>query len=157
MSNTLSELEPRIVWEYFDEIRKIPRPSKHEEKIQAWLKAWAEERGFGVQEDAAGNLVVSVPGAAGSDVTAPVVLQGHVDMVPEKNRDSNHDFLTDAIEAVIDGDWVIAPETTLGADNGVGIALAMAAASDPECIHPPPRTPLYRRRGDRPDRCHRTG
>ncbi|MFC1627513.1 aminoacyl-histidine dipeptidase [Gemmatimonadota bacterium] len=137
MSDILSELEPRVVWEYFDEIRKIPRPSKHEEKIQAWLKAWAEERGFGVLEDTAGNLVVSVPATDGGSTAAPVVLQGHVDMVPEKNRDSGHDFLTDAIVAVIDGDWVIAPETTLGADNGVGIALAMAAASDPTCIHPP--------------------
>ncbi|MFC1595318.1 aminoacyl-histidine dipeptidase [Gemmatimonadota bacterium] len=137
MSNTLSELEPHVVWEYFDAIRKIPRPSKHEEKIQAWLKTWAEERGFSVLEDAAGNLVVSVPATDGSREAAPVVLQGHVDMVPEKNRDSDHDFLTDPIEAVVDGDWVVAPETTLGADNGVGIALAMAAATDPECTHPP--------------------
>lgn len=137
MSNTLSELEPHVVWEYFDEIRKIPRPSKHEEKIQAWLRTWAEERGFGIQEDAAGNLVVSIQATDGNTEAAPVVLQGHVDMVPEKNSDSDHDFLTDAIEAVVDGDWVVAPETTLGADNGVGIALAMAAATDPECVHPP--------------------
>jgi dipeptidase D len=136
MSVTLTELEPRIVWNYFDEIRKIPRPSKHEEKIQAWLKAWAEEHGFAVREDAAGNLVVSVPASPDSDGAAPVVLQGHLDMVPEKNRDSDHDFLTDPINVVVDGDWVVAPDTTLGADNGIGIAMAMAAATDQACIHP---------------------
>ncbi len=136
MSVTLTELEPHVVWNYFDEIRKIPRPSKHEEKIQAWLKAWAEEQGFTVREDAAGNLVVSVSASPDSDGAAPVVLQGHVDMVPEKNRDSGHDFLTDPIEVVVDGDWVVAPDTTLGADNGIGIAMAMAAATDQGCIHP---------------------
>jgi len=137
MSVTLTELEPHVVWNYFDEIRKIPRPSKHEEKIQAWLKAWAEEQGFAVHEDAAGNLVVSVPASPDSDGAAPVVLQGHVDMVPEKNRDSDHDFLTDPIKVVVDGDWVVAPDTTLGADNGIGIAMAMAAATDQGCVHPP--------------------
>ncbi|MCK4772096.1 MAG: aminoacyl-histidine dipeptidase [Candidatus Latescibacteria bacterium] len=137
MSSPLTDLEPRIVWGYFDEIRKIPRPSKHEEKIQAWLKEWASEHGLEADEDQVGNLVVRVPATQGHEEAETVVLQGHVDMVPEKNRDVEHDFLVDPIEVVRDGDWVLAQGTTLGSDNGVGVSLALAAATDPDCVHPP--------------------
>lgn len=137
MSSSLTQLEPQIVWGYFDEIRKIPRPSKHEEKILAWLKEWAGEKGFETREDATGNLVVAVPATDGHEGAGTVILQGHVDMVPEKNSDVEHDFMKDPIEVEIDGDWVLAPGTTLGADNGVGVALAMAATTDPECVHGP--------------------
>ncbi len=137
MSSALTELEPRHIWGFFDDIRQIPRPSKHEEKIQAHLKAWAEEQGFPVVQDATGNLVVSVPASPGHEDTETVVLQGHVDMVPEKNSGTDHDFLTDPIQAEVDGDWVTARETTLGADNGIGVAMAMAAATDPEVVHGP--------------------
>ncbi len=137
MSSPLKELEPRRIWEYFDEIRQIPRPSKHEEKIQAWLKAWAEESGFTVRQDATGNLVVTVPATPGHESADPVVLQGHVDMVPEKNSGTAHDFLSDPIQAEIDGDWVVARDTTLGADNGVGVAMAMAAATEEGVVHGP--------------------
>jgi len=137
MNTPLTDLEPRIVWGYFDEIRKIPRPSKHEEKIQAWLKEWATEQGFESDGDSAGNLVVRIPATPGHEKAAAVILQGHVDMVPEKNRDVEHDFLKDPIEVVRDGDWVLAQGTTLGADNGIGMALAMAAATDPACVHGP--------------------
>lgn len=137
MSTSLTDLEPRIVWGYFDEIRKIPRPSKHEEKIQAWLKKWATEQGFESDGDSTGNLVVRIPATPGHEEAAAVILQGHVDMVPEKNRDVEHDFLKDPIEVVRDGDWALAQGTTLGADNGIGMALAMAAATDPACVHGP--------------------
>jgi dipeptidase D len=137
MSSPLADLEPRLVWDYFDEIRKIPRPSKHEEKILEWLKEWASNSGFEVMQDAVGNLVVQVPATEGHEGADAVILQGHVDMVPEKNRDVEHDFMTDPIQLERDGDWIIARETTLGSDNGVGVAMAMAAATDPECVHSP--------------------
>jgi dipeptidase D len=137
MSSPLTGLEPSLVWEYFDQIRMIPRPSKHEEKILAWLMEWATEKGFETRQDAVGNLVMQVPATGGHDSAETVVLQGHVDMVPEKNRDVEHDFMTDPIQLEKDGDWIIAQDTTLGSDNGVGVAMAMAAATDPECVHPP--------------------
>lgn len=136
MSNPLADLEPRIVWNYFDEIRKIPRPSKHEEKIIAWIREWATGQGLETAGDSVGNLVVRVPASQGHEDAETVVLQGHVDMVPEKNRDTEHDFLTDPIEVVRDGDWVLAQGTTLGSDNGIGVAMALAAATDADCIHP---------------------
>lgn len=137
MSSNLAEIEPRKVWGFFEEIRKIPRPSKHEEKIRTWLKDWATDNSFAFREDATGNLVVTIPASEGHENADIVILQGHVDMVPEKNRDVEHDFLKDPIEADIEDDWVLARGTTLGADNGIGMALAMAAATDPECIHGP--------------------
>ncbi len=137
MSNPLADLGPQIIWSYFDEIRRIPRPSKHEEKIQAWIKEWADKHGFETGSDRVGNLVVRVPATEGHESADTVILQGHVDMVPEKNRDVEFDFLTDPINVVRDGDWILAEGTTLGADNGVGVAMALAAATDQQCVHPP--------------------
>jgi dipeptidase D len=137
MTSPLADLEPRLVWDYFDESRQIPRPSKHEEKILPWLKERASDRGFEVAQDTVGNLVVRVPATEGHEGADALILQGHVDMVPEKNRDVEHDFMTDPIQLERDGDWIIARETTLGSDNGVGVAMAMAAATDPECVHGP--------------------
>ena len=137
MSSPLEGLEPKLVWEYFDHIRQIPRPSKHEEKILAWLKEWAAEKGFETRQDGVGNLVMEIPASEGRENADVLVLQGHVDMVPEKNRDVEHDFMTDPIKPEVDGDWVIARDTTLGSDNGVGVAMAMAAATDPEVVHGP--------------------
>ena len=137
MSNPLADLDPQIVWNYFDEIRKIPRPSKHEEKIQAWIKDWAGQHGFEAERDKVGNLVVRVPATAGHESADIVILQGHVDMVPEKNREVEFDFLTDPINIVRDGDWIVAEGTTLGSDNGVGVAMALAAATEEDCVHPP--------------------
>jgi dipeptidase D len=137
MSSPLSGLEPKIIWSNFDQIRKIPRPSKHEEKILAWLKDWAREKGFPTKQDKTGNLVMQVPATKGHEKAETVVLQGHVDMVPEKNRDTKHDFLTDPIQPERDGDWIIARQTTLGADNGVGVAMALASATEPDVVHGP--------------------
>ena len=137
MSSPLESLEPRLVWSHFDTIRGIPRPSKHEERIAAHVDAWAAEHGFEVLTDVAGNKTIRVPATTGHEDAPTVVLQGHLDMVCEKNSDVDHDFMSQGIEVVIDGDWVSARGTTLGADNGIGIAAAMAVAEDPSCVHGP--------------------
>ncbi|MEL7061509.1 MAG: beta-Ala-His dipeptidase [Acidobacteriota bacterium] len=136
--SALASLEPRSVWTLFDQLCAIPRPSHREEQAVAWVRAWADRHDFGVRADAFGNLIVDVPARAGAAPDAPiVVLQGHLDMVGEKNHGVAHDFATDPLEVeVVDG-WVQARGTTLGADNGVGVAMAMAAATDPEVVHGP--------------------
>ncbi len=137
VSSPLANLQPQLVWKHFDALRQIPRPSKHEEKVAAHVIAWATERGFEVRRDAAGNVVVAVPATPGHEGAPIVVLQGHLDMVAEKNQDVQFDFLTDPINVRIEGDYVYATGTTLGADNGVGVAAAMAIADDPEAVHGP--------------------
>ncbi len=137
MSSALESLEPRLVWQQFDGLRRVPRPSKHEEKIIAHCRAWAKEHGFDVRSDELGNMVVVVPATPGHEGAPVVVIQGHLDMVCEKNADVQHDFMNDPIEVEVDGDWVRARGTTLGADNGLGVALGMAAAIDPDVVHGP--------------------
>ncbi len=137
MSTPLDSLEPTLLWLHFDAIRRIPRPSKHEERIAEHVAAWAEQRGFEVLRDEAGSMTVRVPATAGHETAPTVVLQGHLDMVCEKNADSGHDFMSDGIEVAVDGDWVHARGTTLGADNGVGVAAAMAVADDHSTVHGP--------------------
>jgi len=137
MSTPVASLEPRVVWSHFDAILKVPRPSKHEEKIAAHVEDWARGRGFEVRRDAVGNMVVVVPATPGHEEAPTVVLQGHLDMVCEKNFGVERDFMTQGIEAYVDGDWVRARGTTLGADNGIGLAAAMAVADDPEAVHGP--------------------
>ncbi len=137
MSSPLLELEPRLLWKHFDLIRRMPRPSKHEEKVVEAILAWAKEHGYEVRRDSVGNIVVAVPATPGHEDAPVVVLQGHVDMVCEKNSDVEHDFMNDPIDVVVDGDWVKARGTTLGADNGIGVAAAMAIADDPDAVHGP--------------------
>jgi dipeptidase D len=137
MSSPLESLEPKLLWSHFDAIRSIPRPSKHEGQIAAHVDAWAAGRGFEVRTDDAGNRTIRVPATGGHEDAPTVVLQGHLDMVCEKNSDVNHDFMSQGIEVVVDGDWVSAKGTTLGADNGIGVAAAMAVAEDPSCVHGP--------------------
>ena len=124
------------VLDIFEQINAIPRCSKNEEQIVLWLKQWAEEKQFPVKVSAAGNMVISVPPTAGFEHSAGVVIQGHVDMVCEKSPDSAHNFATDPIRHVLDGDWLRAEKTTLGADNGIAIAMAMALATDDNLGHP---------------------
>ncbi|MEM1177537.1 MAG: beta-Ala-His dipeptidase [Acidobacteriota bacterium] len=133
----LLALEPGFAWRFFDGIRRIPRPSKQEGRIAAAVEAWAAKRAFECAADAAGNLVIRVPASAGHESAPAVVLQAHLDMVCEKNAGVEHDFERDPIAVKVDGDWVKAVGTTLGADNGMGVALAMAAAVDPEVEHGP--------------------
>ena len=128
MSSPLENLEPRLLWKNFDDIRQIPRPSKHEEKIVEHTRKWADGHGFEVLSDDAGNLVIRVPATPGHEDAPTVILQGHLDMVCEKNSDVDHDFMTQGIEVDVEDDWVVARGTTLGADNGIGVATAMAIA-----------------------------
>lgn len=133
----IHDLEPRHVWRHFDQIRSIPRPSKHEEKIREHLLSWARERGFETRVDKVGNTVVSVPATKGREKAPTLVLQAHMDMVCEKNAGVTFDFAREPIQLKIEGDWLYARGTTLGADNGVGFASALAIADDPEAVHGP--------------------
>jgi dipeptidase D len=137
MSSPLESLEPSLLWQSFDGIRQVPRPSKHEEKIIEHMKKWAGDRGFEVLQDAAGSLTIKVPASPGHEAAPTIILQGHLDMVCEKNSDVDHDFMTEGINVEVEGDWVQAKGTTLGADNGIGVAAGMAIADDPDVTHGP--------------------
>jgi dipeptidase D len=137
MSNPLASLQPSILWKHFDALRCIPRPSGHLEAAMAHLRSWADSRGLAHRTDAVGNLIVYVPGAKGREKAPAVILQAHADMVAEKDKSTDFDFLKDPIEVVVEGDWVVAPRTTLGADNGIGIAAAQAVADDAAVSHGP--------------------
>ena len=130
----LSELKPESVFYYFSEICKVPRPSKKEEKIISYLENFAAEQKLEIKKDEVGNILIKKPATPGKENLKTVVLQSHVDMVCEENNDVEHDFLTDPIETIIDGEWLKAKGTTLGADNGIGVAteLAILAANDIE-------------------------
>ena len=120
----------------FQQINEIPRCSKNEEKIILWLRQWAEEKQLPVKVDAAGNMVITVPPSTGYEQSPGIIIQGHVDMVCEKSPEANHNFTIDPIRHVFEGDWLRADKTTLGADNGIAIALAMALATDDKVAHP---------------------
>ena len=139
--STLSHLEPASLWQLFEKICSIPHPSKHEQKISAWIQQWAIALGLAIKEDAVGNLIIKKPATAGMENRQGVILQAHMDMVPQKNNDTEHDFLTDPIRPYIvtenDGGWVTAQGTTLGADNGVGLASALAVLASTDIPHGP--------------------
>lgn len=127
----------RTVIDYFRQISQIPRCSQQERQISHWLQQWAAARNLEAQSDSAGNLVIRVPATAGFEGAPAVVLQGHMDMVCEKQAGSDHDFSKDPIALVVDGPWLTARETTLGADNGIAIALILALVDQPGRSHPP--------------------
>jgi dipeptidase D len=127
----------REILDIFEKISSIPRCSKHEEKISQWLEQWAADKGFAVRKDSTKNMVIKVSATPGVDNAPGIVIQGHMDMVCEKTDDSEHDFSTDPIRFVYDKEWLKADKTTLGADNGIGLAFGMALAVDPKVIHPP--------------------
>jgi len=135
--SAIEGLEPKLVWEYFYGITQVPRPSKKEEKIRAHVREFATKNNFEFDEDEVGNIVIKVPATPGYENAPTIVLQGHLDMVCEKNKGTDHDFENDPIEIMRDGDWITANETTLGADNGIGVAAAMAAATDNSVTHGP--------------------
>ena len=135
--NPLMDLEPRSVWGHFDDIRRIPRPSGKEAQLREHVIRWAKELGFEHAMDEIGNLVVYVPATAGHEQASTVTLQGHLDMVCEKNEETVFDFDTEPLRILREGDWIMADGTTLGADNGIGLAAAMAAADDPSVVHGP--------------------
>ena len=135
--SSIASLEPRVVWEQFDAITRVPRPSKKEGKIIEFLVDFAEKHGIEYRKDAVGNVVMRKPATPGFEDRPAVVLQSHMDMVCEKNSDVEFDFENDPIRTRIDGEWVKAEGTTLGADCGIGMAAALAALLDPEVQHGP--------------------
>ena len=117
---------PQEVFRFFAEVNKVPRPSKHEEKMIDYLRNFAEERGLECKVDEVGNVLIKKGATLGYENRKTVILQSHMDMVCEKNRDVDFDFTKDTIRTVIEGDWMRAEGTTLGADDGIGIAMELA-------------------------------
>ncbi|MBP7148684.1 MAG: aminoacyl-histidine dipeptidase [Acidobacteria bacterium] len=137
LEKTFGGLEPRPLWHHFSHFTRIARPSGHEQAMANYVIAWAKERGLTVDSDATGNLCVRVPASPGRENAPAVVLQGHLDMVCEKDADSPYDSEKGTIHAEREGDWIVARGTTLGADNGIGVAAAMAIAEDNSLRHGP--------------------
>ena len=132
----LKKLYPSTLWDIFADICAIPHPSKHEGQILAWLKSWAKEHQIECEQDETGNLVLRKPATKGMENRTPIILQGHVDMVPQANSDVQHDFTKDPIIPVIGEDgWLRAKGTTLGADNGIGAAAALALLLEKNIEH----------------------
>ena len=134
---TIKDLQPAVVWNNFYGLTRCPRPSKHEEVVRKHLLDWAKEHKVEAFADETGNVIMRIPATPGFENRKGVVLQGHMDMVPQKTADTVHDFLKDPIQTVIDGEWVTAVGTTLGADNGMGVAMAMSVAEDKSVKHGP--------------------
>ena len=137
MDRSLVALKPALVWKHFAEIVRIPRPSSHEEKIRRYILDFARAQGLESKEDAAHNVYVRKPASKGMEDRKGVILQAHLDMVPQKNNDKEFDFTKDPIDAYIDGGWVTADGTTLGADNGIGVAAILAVLEDRTLKHGP--------------------
>jgi dipeptidase D len=137
MSDPLRELAPRSIWGHFASLAEIPRPSGKEEAAAAFVIDTAKAAGATIARDARGNVVARVPATKGREKAPTLILQSHLDMVCEKNRDVTHDFDRDPIRPRVDGEWVHATGTTLGADNGIGVAAALASATDAEAKHGP--------------------
>jgi len=137
MNQNIKYLEPALLWDYFLKICRIPRPSGKTRAIQDWLLAFAAEKGLEGKRDAVGNVLISKPATKGLENRQAVVLQAHMDMVCEKNADVSHDFDTDPIEPYIDGEWLKAKGTTLGADNGIGMAAQLAVLASCDLVHGP--------------------
>lgn len=133
----ITDLQPKLLWECFDEITRVPRPTHHLDKMKAFLVDWAERHGIAVRTDEVGNVAMTKPATPGHEDAPRIILQGHQDMVAEKRGDSNHDFMNDPITTIVDGDWVKADGTTLGADNGMGCAAGMAVLLDDSLVHGP--------------------
>ena len=137
MSEDIRNLEPKAIWEHFYQLTQIPRPSKHEEAVIHFVKKFGEDLGLETIVDKVGNVIIRKPATPGFEDRKGVVFQGHLDMVPQANSDAKHDFVKDPIDAYVDGDWVTARGTTLGADNGMGVAAAMAILASKDIDHGP--------------------
>ncbi len=133
----IKNIQPKEVWSIFHEMTQIPRPSYHEEKIQEWAVNFGEKLGLETIKDEVGNVIIRKPATKGMENRKGIVFQGHLDMVPQKNSDKKHDFTSDPIEAVVDGEWVTANGTTLGADNGIGVSSALAVLASKTIKHGP--------------------
>ena len=135
--STIKDLAPVELWKHFYALTQIPRPSKNEAEVIAYMKKFGEDLGLETIEDEVGNVIIKKPATPGMENRKTVVMQGHLDMVPQKNSEKDFNFETDPIETLIDGDWVTADGTTLGADNGIGVAAAMAVLESKELVHGP--------------------
>ena len=135
--SVIKNLEPKMVWKHFDDIRKIPRCSKHEDKIREYIVNFAKKHNLEYKTDKTGNVVISKPGTKGMEKKPTVILQGHMDMVCEKNSDIEFDFSKDPIQLKLKGDILTANGTTLGADNGMGLAMSLAIIEDNNLKHGP--------------------
>ena len=133
----IRNLNPECIWRNFDALTQVPRPSGHLEKVQQFLLDFAAKAGVEAFKDSAGNIVMRKSASAGMENRKGVILQAHMDMVPQKSKDSTHDFVNDPIETYIDGEWVKAKNTTLGADDGIGAAAIMAVMEDKSLVHGP--------------------
>ena len=137
MSAEIKDLSPKHVWGYFYELTRIPRPTGHMEAVTRFMTAFGEGLGLETLQDEVGNVLIRKPATPGMEGRKTVTLQAHLDMVPQKNASTRHDFEKDPIDAYIDGEWVTARDTTLGADDGMGVALAMAVLADKSLRHGP--------------------
>ena len=137
MAKDILKLKPELVWKNFYALTQIPRPSKKEEQVRAYLKKFGEDLGLETLVDEIGNVIIKKPATEGMEDRKGLILQGHMDMVPQKNADTDHDFEKDPIDAYIDGEWVTAKGTTLGADNGMGVAAGMAVLEATDIEHGP--------------------
>lgn len=137
MNEEMLNLKPSKVFYYFNEITKIPHPSKKEARISEWLEQTGKALGLPTKRDKVGNVLISKPATPGKENVTPVIFQAHMDMVCEKNNDTNFDFDKDAIQTYVDGEWLKAKGTTLGADDGIGVAMALAILDDKELQHGP--------------------
>lgn len=137
MSVEIKELSPQHVWGYFYALTQIPRPTGQMADVTRFVSAFGNGLGLETNQDEVGNIVICKPASAGMEERKTIIMQAHLDMVPQKNTSTQHNFATDPIDAYIDGEWVTARETTLGADNGIGVAYMMAVLSDPTLTHGP--------------------
>jgi len=137
MSDTIKQLQPNALWAHFADLNAVPRPSKKEERVIAFMKAFGEGLGLAAMVDKVGNVIIKKPATIGMQDCQTVVLQSHIDMVHQKNADTIFDFDQQGIDMYVEGDWVKAKGTTLGADNGIGVAAIMAILSSTDIPHPP--------------------
>jgi len=136
MSQEIRLLEPKAIWNKFADLNAVPRPSKKEERVIAFMKDFGKKLNLETLEDAVGNVIIKKPATSGMEDRKAIVMQSHLDMVHQKNNDTDFDFLTQGIEMIVDGDWVKAKGTTLGADNGLGVATIMAILESTDISHP---------------------
>ncbi|EGV44252.1 aminoacyl-histidine dipeptidase [Bizionia argentinensis JUB59] len=136
MNEAIRELEPKVLWNKFADLNAVPRPSKKEERVIAFMKDFGNKLGLETLEDKVGNVIIKKPATSGMEDRMPIVMQSHLDMVHQKNNDTDFDFDTQGIDMYVDGDWVRARGTTLGADNGLGVATIMAILESTDIEHP---------------------
>ena len=137
MSKEVRELEPKALWNHFSDLNAVPRPSKKEARVIQFIKEFGENLGLETFVDKIGNVIIRKPATKGMEDRTPIVMQSHLDMVHQKNNDTNFDFDSQGIDMYVDGDWVRARGTTLGADNGLGVASIMTILASSEIQHPP--------------------